>query len=98
MDDETASITNNLTNSLTKKERAYYSGNKKISNNASSNRIEIKVNFIFEKILDNEFSKNIVYSSLYDNGVQLLMSVLDKNNIGYKLVTGRQTTSEKQES
>ena len=98
MDDETASITNSLTNSLTKKERAYYSGNKKISNNASSNRIEIKVNFIFEKILDNEFSKNIVYSSLYDNGVQLLMSVLDKNNIGYKLITGRQTTSEKQES
>ena len=44
------------------------------------------MNFIFEKILDNEFSKNIVYSSLYDNGVQLLMSVLDKNNIGYKLI------------
>jgi hypothetical protein len=98
MDDETSEITNSLNNQLTKKERAYYSGNKKISNNAATNELEIKINFIFEKIFDNEFSKNIVYSGLYDNGVQLLINVLDKNNIGYKLISGRQNTSQKQES
>ena len=57
MDDDTANITNALNNQLSKKETAYYSGNKKISTNAASNELEIKVNFIFEKILDDEFSK-----------------------------------------
>jgi hypothetical protein len=40
MDDETSEITNSLNNRLTKKEKAYYSGNKKISNNAATNKLE----------------------------------------------------------
>ena len=45
MSDETANITNSLNSSLTKKQRSYYSGQKKISNNASSNDIEMKEDF-----------------------------------------------------
>lgn len=98
MDDETEQLYNTATNRLSRADRAYWSGQKFISNTLTKSENNIKIQFIFDKIQDDKTSKNIVYSSLYDDGVQLLIKLLEQNDIGYKIISGRETASMKQES
>ena len=98
MDDETEQLYSSTTNRLTRKDRAYYSGQKFISNVISKTETNIKIQFIYDKINEDKTSKNIVYSSLYDNGIQLLIKLLRQSSIGYRIISGRETASEKQEA
>lgn len=76
---------------------AFYSAEKYASNmiNKGNNQ---KIEWIEKKIIKKSKQKFIVYSGLYDAGIQQLKNVLDENNIGYKEITGRQSASKKEDS
>jgi hypothetical protein len=76
--------------------KAYYNG---VLN--ASNSIDGINNPKIEHIADlikNKSQKFIVYSTLYEAGIEILMKRLDKDRIKYKLITGRQSSSQKEES
>ena len=57
-----------------------------------------KVKWILDEIMKQKHQKFIVYSGLYDAGVKILFAGLDKLGVGYKAITGRQSTGQKEES
>jgi len=57
-----------------------------------------KIKFIIDKIVSNPDEKFIVYSSLYDAGIQLLKVGLKQNNINYTVISGKETARQKNNS
>jgi len=57
-----------------------------------------KIKFIIDKIVDNPDEKFIVYSSLYDAGIQLLKVGLKQNNIKFTVISGKETARQKNNS
>lgn len=57
-----------------------------------------KVKYILDTIKSRKDEKFIVYSGLYDAGIKSLIKVLEKENIKFRLITGRQKTTQKEES
>jgi predicted RNA methylase len=57
-----------------------------------------KIKFIIDKIVSNPDEKFIVYSSLYDAGIQLLKVGLKQNNIKFTVISGKETAKQKNNS
>ena len=57
-----------------------------------------KIKFIIDKIVDTPDEKFIVYSSLYDAGIQLLKVGLKNNNIKFAVISGKETAKQKNNS
>jgi predicted RNA methylase len=57
-----------------------------------------KIKFIIDKIVDTPDEKFIVYSSLYDAGIQLLKVGLKNNNIKFTVISGKETARQKNNS
>lgn len=76
--------------------KAYYNGVLNASN--SIDGIENpKIKYIVD-LIKNSTQKFIIYSTLYDAGVQLLVDRMSKENIKTRQITGRQSSTQKEES
>lgn len=74
---------------------AFFSAERYASNKIKDNP---KIKFIVDEVRKKKNDKFIIYSSLYDAGVQILMKKLNKLNIKWKAITGRESTLEKESS
>jgi len=68
------------------------------ANNAIDEEDNPKIKWVIDKIKEKPNEKFIVYSTLYGSGVKLILSKLKESNIEYKTITGKQSTSSKEES
>lgn len=57
-----------------------------------------KIKYIIDKIVDTPDEKFIVYSSLYDAGIQLLKVGLKNNDIKFTVISGKETAKQKNNS
>lgn len=57
-----------------------------------------KMEWIVDKVRDTPDQKFIIYSTLYDSGVKVILNNLDKLGIKYTTITGSQSTSNKEEN
>lgn len=78
-----------------KKPNSYFAAERYATNKVKSNP---KIKWITEEINKKPKQKFIIYSSLYDAGVKILMNYLDKKNIKWKSITGRQNASQKEDA
>lgn len=60
--------------------------------------LNLKVKWIIDKIVEVKTQKFIVYTGLYDAGIVQLEILLQKNNIEYKKITGRENMNQKESS
>lgn len=77
---------------------AFYSAEKYASNMIKEDGINPKVKWIIDEIRKKPNQKFIIYSGLFDAGVQQIKNKLDNLNIGYKEITGRQSVGAKEDS
>lgn len=75
---------------------AYYNGVLNASNSIDGIN-NPKIKYIVD-LIKNSTQKFIIYSTLYDAGVQLLVDRMSKENIKTRQITGRQSSSQKEES
>jgi tRNA1(Val) A37 N6-methylase TrmN6 len=68
------------------------------ANNAIDKEDNPKIKWVIDKIKSEPKQKFIVYSTLYGSGVKLILSNLKKLNIEYTTITGKQSTSSKEEN
>jgi hypothetical protein len=74
---------------------AFFSAERYASNKIKDNP---KIKFVVDRIRKKKNDKFIIYSSLYDAGVQILMKKLDKLNIKWVSITGQESTIQKENS
>jgi len=74
---------------------AFFSAERYASNKIKDNP---KIKFIVDRIRKKKNDKFIIYSSLYDAGVQILMKKLDKLNIKWVSISGQESVIQKENS
>lgn len=57
-----------------------------------------KIKWVIDKIKSEPKQKFIVYSTLYSSGIKLILKDLDKADIKYTTITGKQSSSSKEEN
>lgn len=57
-----------------------------------------KIKWVIDKIKSEPNKKFIVYSTLYSSGIKLILNDLDKAGIKYTTITGKQSSSSKEEN
>ena len=77
----------------TKKKNSFLTATRQLSNTFNNSLDSPKIEAIFEKIKDGPFP-TIIYSNFLRNGIYTMATLLEKNNISYKTITGL-TTSDK---
>lgn len=83
--------------STSEKPNSFYSAEKYASNMIDRNN-NPKTQFIINEIVTKPKQKFIIYSGLYDHGIINVVKALEKNGIKFKMITGRQNTTQKEES
>jgi hypothetical protein len=68
------------------------------ANNMIGNGDNPKINWVIDKIKSEPNQKFIVYSTLYSSGIKLILNDLDKAGIKYTTITGKQSSSSKEEN
>lgn len=84
-------------NSETKDLNSFFNGVRRASNALESEN-NPKIQYIVDTIKEDDTSKNVIYSSFMEAGVELLMKKLRENGIKYQLITGRQSVSQKEDA
>jgi tRNA1(Val) A37 N6-methylase TrmN6 len=68
------------------------------ANNMIGNGDNPKIKWVIDKIKSEPNQKFIVYSTLYSSGIKLILNDLDKEGIKYTTITGKQSSSSKEEN
>jgi tRNA1(Val) A37 N6-methylase TrmN6 len=68
------------------------------ANNMIGNGDNPKIKWVMDKIKSEPNQKFIVYSTLYNSGIKLILNDLDKAGIKYTTITGKQSSSSKEEN
>jgi 16S rRNA G966 N2-methylase RsmD len=76
-----------------KKPNNFYQAELYGSNMVGENK---KIDWIIKKIVDNPNQKFIVYSTLYNSGVKIILEKLKDKNIEYTTITGKQSSNNKE--
>lgn len=76
---------------------AYYSA-ERYATNAIQQENNPKINKIVELLEEKPHQKFIIYTVAQDAGIKLLEKKLTELNIGYKIISGKQTAAQKEES
>jgi hypothetical protein len=79
------------------KPNAYYSA-ERYATNAIGKENNPKINRILELVEEKPNQKFIIYTALQDAGIKLLEKKLSSKNIFYKVISGSQSTTQKEES
>lgn len=75
---------------------AFYNGVRRSANIIGDK--SIKINWVYDKILENPRSKFVIYSNYIDMGMKPIMNRLDKKKIKYSYITGEMSISKRKEA
>lgn len=81
----------------TKDLKSFFNGVRRASNSLEYEN-NPKIQYIMDTIKEDETSKNVIYSSFMEAGVDLLMKKLKEEGIKYQMITGRQSVSQKEDA
>jgi predicted RNA methylase len=101
MNDDTLSkyekIQNTKKDESDKDLQAIYNGVRNVSSSIYGEN-NPKIKWVYNRIMKNKNKKSIVYCSLYDAGIALLMNLLNKSGVKYVSITGRQNAKSKEDA
>jgi tRNA1(Val) A37 N6-methylase TrmN6/superfamily II DNA or RNA helicase len=83
--------------SMSTKPNSFYSAEKYASNMIDNDK-NPKTDFIVKEIIAKPKQKFIIYSGLYNTGIMNIVKALEKLKIKFKMITGKQNTTQKEES
>ena len=97
MDEEYLKEYEKIQYTMDKTLKSFFNGERNISNAFRGDK-NPKVDYIIRKIQQDPLSKNVIYTSFMEAGVNLLRQRLQDANIKYVMITGNESTTQKEEA